>query len=81
MIKVTISAEDHLKDKIVEVLNELQQEGLSYNIEANTFEQNQKELQESLKNISANNAKTYTLEEADSILEEAITHYEDKASR
>lgn len=80
MVKFTIEAKDHLELKLIQFLDELKSEGLNYEIEKSSFEENQTELKQAFNDIGTKNTKTYTLEEADSILEEAITKYENRAS-
>ena len=80
MIKMTIRAEEHLSKRLVEFLDGLEKEGLAYEIEPNSFESNQIELASNLKEAQSEKTKTYTLEEADSILEEATNKYESRTS-
>ena len=80
MIKVTIRAEDHLSGKITKFLRELEKEGLTYEIQPNSFEANQAELEANLTKLQSGESKTYTIGEADSFLEEAITKYKSRTS-
>lgn len=80
MVKFTIEAKDHLELKLIQFLDELKSEGLNYEIQKSSFEENQTEMKLAFEEIGTKNTKTYTLDEADSILEEAITKYENRAS-
>lgn len=80
MVKVTITAEEHLTKELIEFLKRMELAGLEYQIEKSSFQSNKTELEADLKNLRTNQSKTYTLEQADSILEEAISKYESRNS-
>lgn len=80
MAILKIKVEDHLKDRLLEALKDFESDGIQIE-EESTFEQTQAELHQEFDRYQSGKVKTYSLEEADLILEEAITKYENKTSR
>ncbi|NVJ46112.1 MAG: hypothetical protein HWE07_03260 [Cytophagia bacterium] len=80
MAILKIKVEGHLKDRLLEALKDFESYGIQIE-EESTFEQTQAELYQEFNRYQSGQAKTYSLEEADLILEEAITKYENKTSR
>ena len=68
MAILKIKIEDHLKDRLLEALKEFKSEGLLID-EESTFEQTKAELHQEFERYQRGKAKTYSLEEADLILE------------
>lgn len=71
MAILKIKVEDHLKDRLLEVLKDFEAEGLQIE-EESTFEQTQAELHQEFDRYQSGKAKAYSLEEADIILKEVL---------
>lgn len=65
MSTLKIKIQDHLKEQLIEELRKINSNELSFEIEDQTFEENQIGLKETLDKLKSGKTQTYTLEEAD----------------
>ena len=76
METIKLEFQPNIKAKILELLSFFSSDELKIVQEDIVFDENKKELDLAYAKLKSGNAKFYTIEEADAILEETISKYE-----
>jgi len=76
MITIKIKVSETIRDKVLSLLKQFDKQDLQVIENEHDFGFSEPELQNEYEKLNSGKAKTYSLEEADEILEETIKRYE-----
>lgn len=76
MATLKLRVSDRILDKVLWLLRQFEQDDLEIIESDNSFERNKEYVQNELRRLESGESRSYTIEEADQILENSIRQYE-----